>query len=140
MLPYTPDHKTKIVSFYLETKSIIKTQRQFKKTFNTRKAPGRHAILSVVHKFLAHGSLANRNRGRSGRKRSKRSADAAKRVKEITTSDPRTSIRKVAQEAGCSWFTAHRTLRDDLGLTPYKIAAHQQLNERDRHARMTFSA
>ena len=69
MLPYAPDEKAKLAKFYLETKSVVLTQRKWKKCLKARKAPSRKAILILTEKFLATGSLENKRRGRCGAKR-----------------------------------------------------------------------
>ena len=49
-------HKTKILWFYAETKSIKLTQQKFKGHFNVTRAPRKPTILSLVDKFLTTGS------------------------------------------------------------------------------------
>ena len=44
--------KTKVVHLYLETKSVVATQRKFRRFFKTRKATSRSVILSLVETFL----------------------------------------------------------------------------------------
>ena len=96
--------------------------------------------MSIVNKFLVHGSLDNRNRVCCGRKRSKRAAEGLRKIRESISKDGKKSLRKVAQETGCSRSTAQRALRSDLGMTPYKIPIHQRLEERNRQARMACCA
>ena len=62
------------------------------------------------------------------------------KVRAAVTRDPKKSLRKVTWEAGCSRSTVLRVLRDNLGLTPYKVALNQRLTERNHGARMSYCA
>ena len=140
MLPYAPDQKAQLVKFYLETKSIVLTQRKWKKLFKARKAPSRKAILSLTEKFLATGSLENQKRERCGAKRTKRTPVAALKARQILTATPRTPLKQLAQQLGCSYSTAQRMARTDLKLHPYKISIHQKLRNCDEEARKRYCA
>lgn len=140
MLPYATDEKAKLVKWYLETKSVISTQRKWKKLFARRKAPSRKAILHTVEKFLAHGSVENQKRGKCGAKRTKRTPATALKARQIMTEAPKTPMRQLAQQLGCSYSTAQRMARTDLKLHPYKISIHQKLRKCDEEARKRFCA
>ena len=140
MLPYAPDEKAKLVKFYLETKSVVLTQRKWKTCFKARKAPSRKAILSLTEKFLATGSLENKKRGRCGAKRTKRTPAAAQKARQILSSAPKTPLKQLSQQLGCSYSTAQRMARTDLQLRPYKKSIHQKLRDCDEKARKRYCA
>ena len=140
MLPFTPDQRTQLVKFYLETKSVVLTQRKWKKCFQARKAPSRKAILSLTEKFLATGSLENNKKGRCGAKRTKRTPATAQKARQILTSAPKTSLKQLSQQLRCSYSTAQRIARTDLKLRPYKISIQQKLRDCDEKSRKRYCA
>ena len=91
-----------------------------------------------TEKFLGTGNVANRNRGRYGAKSTKRTAAAALKTRQIMTSAPKTPLKKLAQQLGCSYSTAQRMARTDLKLYPYKISIHQKLHNCDEEARKRY--
>ena len=125
MKPWSEDAKTKLVQFYFETKSIILTQRKFRKHFKVQKAPSRNVVLNIVNKFLTRGNVCNNNKGRSGRKRSQRTPANVDRVRAALQRSPNKSMRRLGQEVGCSRATAQRIARVDAELFPYKVSIHQ---------------
>ena len=60
---YTYEQRTKIVEWYIETKSYVKTQRRFAAHFETRAKPGRRIIQYQVEKFREHGTAHNLRSG-----------------------------------------------------------------------------
>ena len=139
MKPYSTDEKTKVIRLYIETKSIVGTQRKYRRFLKTRKAPSRNVILSLVEKFLAHGSVENLRKGRCGRKKTKRTPDNVEKTQKALQRSPNKSLRRLSQELGCSKTTAQRLARTDCQLFPYKVSVHQTLTESDKQARMLYS-
>ena len=139
MKSYEKDAKVKIVELYLETKSIVKTQRKFKRHFKTRKAPSRSVISNIVETFMIKGSVQNLNKGRSGRKRTKRTYENAKKTREALQRSPNKSLRRLSQELGCSKTMAHTLARTEGKLFPYKVSVHQTLSEADKVSRKRYS-
>ena len=135
---YREKEKAKVVQFYLESKSIILTQRRFKVHFKTKSAPSRNTILSLTEKFLRVGSVKNLQKSFSGRKKWIRTAERVQSVRTLVNNDPRKSHRRLAQEAGCSSSTTQRILRKDLQMFPYKLSMRSKLTEADRIARSAF--
>ena len=140
MKPWSEDANTKLVQYYFETKSIILTQRKFRKHFKVQKAPSRNVILNIVNKFLTRGNVCNNNKGRSGRKRSQRTPANVDRVRAALQRSPNKSMRRLGQEVGCSRATAQRIARVDAELFPYKVSIHQTLTEAHKTARKRFCA
>ena len=139
MLPYAPNQKAQLVKLYLETKSVTLTQRKWK-DIQGQMPPSRKAILSLTEKFLATGSLENQMRGRCGAKRTKRTQQVALKARQILTLAPKTPLKQLGQQLGCSYSTAQRMARTDLKLHPYKIAIHQKLRNCDEEARKRYCA
>ena len=140
MLPFTPDEKAQLVKFYLETKSVVLTQRKWKKCFKARKAPSRKAILSLTEQFLGTGSLESNKQGRCGAKRTKRTPATAQKARQIMSSAPKMSLKQLSQQLRCSYSTAQRIARTDLKLRPYKITIHQKLRDCGERSRKRYCA
>ena len=79
-------------------------------------------------------------RGRCGAKRTKRAQQAALKARQILTLAPKTPLKQLGQQLGCSYSTAQRMARTDLKLHPYKIANHQKLRSCDEEARKRYCA
>ena len=71
-MSFTIEQRSKIVKFYLETKSLVQTQREYRKHFGVKEAPSVTSIKKIVQKFEVHGTCHNRNKGNSGRRVSAR--------------------------------------------------------------------
>ena len=71
-MPFTIEQRLKVVKFYLETKSLVQTYREYRKHFGVKQAPSPAAIKKIVQKFEVHGTCHNRNKGNSGRRVSAR--------------------------------------------------------------------
>ena len=71
---YTYERRTKIVEWYIETKSYVKTQRRFAAHFETRAKPSRRMIQYQVEKFREHGTVHDLNNTRSGKELAGRQA------------------------------------------------------------------
>ncbi|PSN35854.1 hypothetical protein C0J52_23448 [Blattella germanica] len=64
--------RIKIATFYIETKSIIQTQRRYRNEFNCRVAPTAKTILRIARKLNEKGVVHNLHKGNSGRRRTAR--------------------------------------------------------------------
>lgn len=133
---YSVEHRTKIIETYLRTTSIIATQRQFHRDFPRASVPTRNTILALVQKFRETGSVKNKNKGNSGRRRSARTDDNIETVRRRLEESPRKSTRRLSQETALSRTSVRRILRMDLHLFPYKIQilqAQTAANMVERH-------
>ena len=86
---YTYEQRTKIVEWYIETKSYVKAQRRFAAHFETRAKPSRRMIQYQVEKFREHGTVHNLNKTRSGRQRAGRSASNVNAVRNSVVESPK---------------------------------------------------
>ena len=69
---YTVQERIKIVEAYFATKSVVLTQRQFRRDFPRKNPPSRLTIRRLLEKFRETGSVGDTNKGDSGRPRSSR--------------------------------------------------------------------
>ena len=99
MKPYATNQKAKVLQFFFATKSVVSTQRKFKRFFKTRNAPSRNVILNIVHKGLEKGSVENLNT-RCGAKRTKRTPAAAAKAQEIMMADPKKKHEQARARTG----------------------------------------
>ena len=132
------DERIKVVRFYLETRSIILTQRKFKRHFSARTAPTRKTILRITEKFIAHGTVQNQNKSTCGPKRTVSTSQTIKKLADAVRQKPKSSVRRLAKQTRVSRTTTHRLLKKTLGLTPYKITVHQSLTEVHCEERIAF--
>ena len=138
MYRLSKDERTKVVPFYLETKSVVLTQRKFKRNFSARTAPTRKTILRITEKFIAHGTLKNQYKGTCGPKLTIYTTKTIKKLDDIVHQTPKISVRRLAQRPHVSRTTTHRLLKNTLCLTPYKISVHHSLTEVDCEERIAF--
>lgn len=138
MYQLSKDERIKLAQFYLESKSVVLTQRKFKRHFSVRTAPTRKTILRITEKLLAHGDVRNRNKGNCGPKISVSTPETIKKLEEVVERTPKVSVRRLSQRVHVSRSSTHRLLKNTLCLTPYKIQVHQTLTEVDCEGRITF--
>ena len=74
--------RTEVMQFYLETKSIILTQRKFKRHFSTRAVHTRKIILRIAEKFIAFVTVQNQNKKNTGPKRTVSTSATVKELKD----------------------------------------------------------
>jgi hypothetical protein len=124
---------------YIETKSIVETQRRFRSEFNVEKhgqIPSRNTILNWFNKFNAAGSVM------SSFTSSGSSVHTPANIERVRLAVQRSPTRSALQHAAAlhlSNRTICRILREDLGLHPYKIQLAQELRQQDRDSRLHFA-
>ena len=99
-MPFTIEQRLKAVKFYLETKSLVLTQREYRKHFGVKQAPSPAAIKKIVQKFEVHGTCQKKNKGNSGRRVSARTEVKVETVRQSTVRSPRKSLRRRSSEVG----------------------------------------
>ena len=128
-----------IVKFYLQTGSLVLTQRKFRAHFPTiREKPPANTIKRLTEHFLAHGTVGNQNTGNSGRKITARTPLKIGQVIRRVEEKPEGSVRHLAQQVGLSRCSTHRILRKDLKLKAYKLSISQELSKSDCLQRLEF--
>lgn len=122
-----------LVKTYWCTKSLIETQRAFRRQFNVRNIPTRATILSMVRKLETTGSLLSE----TGKKRSVMSQECVNDVRERFVNSPKKSLRRLSQETGYSYGTCQRAAKK-AGLRAYRVHVVHQLKEPDAEKRMRY--
>jgi hypothetical protein len=121
--PLTPDQKTRIVEWFLETNSIVTVQRQFKNQYNSKEAP---ASKTLVEQFRTTENVIGKERGVS--KPRFHTPDTLGTIRaSVATSETRKPVRQLAAENEVSHSIAWRILRTDLRMHPYNYHVFQFL-------------
>lgn len=102
-------------------KSLIQTQRQFRRDFPGRNAPTRVTILRLLDKFRETGGVQDKKKGHSGRPRSARTDPNIDNVREHLARSPSKSTRRLLQETDLSRTSVIRIMHQDLHMFPFKI-------------------
>ena len=135
------EHRTKIIEFWHQTKSVTQVQRLYAAHFNIHKrnAPQPRTIRSTVMKFTREGSVCDRNKGRSGRPRTSRSDPNVAIVRESVVRSPRQSIRRLSSETDIPRSSVQRILRQDIHAYPYKIQSQTELTNEQKQKWVDFA-
>lgn len=134
---YTPIQRAQIVEFYIKNnRSIVLTQREFKRVSGIRKKVSENTVRRLFAKFQSGGTLGNLPKpGRSCPARNKRNID---RVSASVERDPEMSQLRRSQALNLSVGTMNSIIRKDLHLFPYKIQMTQQLKPADKPRRLAY--
>ena len=135
---FSVHERTKILESYFSTKSVVLTQRAFRREFPGRKVPCRKTITNIVEKFRNTGSVGNDNKGHSGRQVTVRTPANVQAVREHLEQSPRKSTRRLSQEVGISRATVQRVIHNDLKLFPYKVQILQKQTDVNKRERVEF--
>ena len=108
MEQYTQRERSKIVEIYIQqNKSIVKTQRAFRKINKVKSAPSKKTIYRLYERFTTGDALANPKR--PNKKRTKRSDEMIAAVRASVEQSPRTSQKRRSQQHSPIHFTTHFT-------------------------------
>lgn len=127
-----------VVSVYIESKSVVQTQRRFRREFNVQRhgrIPSRNTIVSWFNMFNARGTLQPSFHG-SGRY--VRTPENIQRVRLAVQRSPSRSAVRHAAALRISDRTVRRILHKDLKFHPYKIQVAQQLKPQARASRLNL--
>ena len=97
----TPEEKAQCVSWFIETKSDVQTQRNYRTKYG-KDPPSRPSIREWHKKFMETGSVLDK--GRSGRPRT--SDEDIDRVRQAFARSPTTSIRICCPTLGITTFNS----------------------------------
>jgi len=97
-----------------------------------RAPPSPNAIKAMVKKCRDEGGVQNVNKGRSGRKRSVRTAANKEQVQTAMENSPMRSLRKQHQALNISYGSLWRIARQELKKFPYRIQVKQPLSDQDK--------
>src|SRR6185437_11582325 len=104
-----------------------------------KQAPTAKAIRDLLKKHNETGSVLNNHIGKSGRKKSARTARNVNRVRLANIENRQTSSRRLSTDLGIHRSSVQRILKGDLQLRPYRIRNCQTLTARDKTARTQFA-
>ena len=121
---YTVQERLKIVEAYFATKSVVLTQRQFRRDFTGRNLPSKLTIRRLLEKFRETRSV--------GRPRSAMTANNIETLRRRLEELPKKSIRRLSQETDLSRKTVRRIK------FPYKIQLLQAQTAANKEERWTF--
>lgn len=138
MQKFSITQRTKMVVLFFENgRSIIATQRAYKKFYGVRNVPTGPTIRAIVAKFEQYGNVGDVKR--VGRPRSGRSIDNIQLVRKSVSDNPETSTRRRSKELSIQRGTIRQILKEDLLLYPYKIQLVQKIYPSDLKLRFEYS-
>lgn len=130
----TPQEKAQCVWWYVESKSPVTVQRQFRRQYG-RDPPSKSCIMRWVKNFQETGSVKDLPRsGRPGV-----SQQTVENVQVAFQRSPQKSIRRASRELHVPKSTIHKVLHKRLQLHPYKVQIIQHLQPNDRPIRYEFA-
>ena len=124
-----------VATYFSNNRSIIATQRAFRKKFKIAPAgpvPDRKSVVQWVDTFMDTGSVCKKKPGPS---KTTRTPENVEKVRNAILKSPKRSARKHSVALGISDRTVRRILHEDLQFHPYKLAVVQKLNTRDFDSR-----
>ena len=130
----TAREKAQCVSWFIETKSDVQTQRNYRSKYE-RDPPSRPSIRLWHKKFMETGTVFDARR--SGRRRT--SEETIERVRQAFQRSPMKSIRTAARQLDLQRATVHKVLHKNLRLFAYKVQMLQALQPNDMPRRKEFA-
>ena len=115
----TPQEKAQYVSWFIETKSDVQTQHNYRSKYG-RDPPSRPSIRLWHKKFMETGTVF-------------------KRVRQAFQCSPMKSIRTAARQLELTRSTVHKVLHKNLRLYAYKVKMLQALQPNDMPRRKEFA-
>ena len=128
--------KTNIIESYFSTKSMVLTERVFRKEFPGRKIPCRKT--NIVKTFWKTGNMRNDNKGNSGRQVTVRTPANVQAVREYFQQSPRKSTIRLSQKVGISRAIVEKIIHTDLNLFPYEMQILQKQTDANKRERVKF--
>lgn len=110
-------------------------KRKFSEKFPDSIIPHRNAVRTLIEKFRATGSVEDAER--SGRPR-KLDEQKLLDISDSMAQSPKKSMRKLAQQHDIGVATAHKAVRQELNLFPYKVRCVQELKPSDNDKRLNY--
>ena len=135
---FSVHERSNILESYFSTKSVVVTEREFRREFPGRKAPCRKTITKIAEKFRNTGSVRNDNKGHGGRYVAVRTRATVQAVRKHLEQSPRKSTRRLSQEVGISRTTVQRIIHNDLKLFPNKVQILQKQTDVNKEERSEF--
>ena len=130
----TAQEKAQCVSWFIETKSDVQTQQNYRSKYG-RDPPSRPSSRLWHNKFMETGTVFDARR--SGRPRP--SEENIERVRQAFQCSPMKSIRTAARQLDLPRATVHKVLHKNLKLFAYKVQMLQTLQPNDMPRRKEFA-
>ena len=130
----TTQEKAQCVSWFIETKSDVQTQRNYRSKYG-RDPPSRPSSRLCHKKFMETGTVFDTRR--SGQPRT--SEENIERVRQAFQRSPMKSIRTAARQVELPHSTVHKVLHKNLRLYAYKVQMLQALQPNDMPRRKEFA-
>ena len=118
----TPQEKARFVSWFIETKSDVQTQRSYRSKYG-RDPPSRPSIHLWHKKFMETGTVFDTRRSAPPRT----PEENIERVRQAFQRSPMKSIHTAARQLGLPRSTVHKVLHKNLRLFAYKVQMLQVL-------------
>lgn len=134
---YTTEQRTKIIEFYFgNQRSIILTQRAYRRFFHDRNGPSEATINRLIARFRQQGAVSDLPR--TGRPKTACTEENVQRVQESVHENPTTSTRRRSTQLRLSRRSIQRILAK-LKMFPYKVQLVQELKPTDYQQRLDFA-
>ena len=130
----TLQEKAQCVSWFIETKSDVQTQQNYRSKYG-RDQPSRPSICLWHKKFMETGTVFDTRR--SGQPRT--SEENIERVRQAFQRSPMISIRTAARQLELPRSTVHKVLLKNLRLYAYKVQMLRTLQPNDMPRRKEFA-
>ncbi|KAF2365588.1 Protein of unknown function DUF4817 [Trinorchestia longiramus] len=122
----TKEQRTFIVEKYFQAKIFQQVIQSFQEHFPERQSPTKMIIWRNVTRYKTEETSLDLNKGRSGRKRTRRSEENVRIVQGALTENPQVSARKSGLDVTKSIFNRIITL--NLKWHPYKMHVRKAKN------------
>ena len=129
----TAKEKAQCLSWFIETKSDVQTQRNYRSKYE-RDPPSRPSIRLWHKKFTETGTVFDTRRSR----RPRTSEENIERVRQAFQRSPMKSIRTAARQLDLPRATVHKVPHKNLRLFAYKVQMLQALQPNDMPRRKEF--
>ncbi len=135
MVRYTLEEKIEICEIFHGTDSIIATQREFRQKFG-KQPPSESMIRYQQSKFRQTGAVTRRQYARD---RPVLTPTRLDEILEFFMVNPKTPLRRAAQQLRMSVTSLRRAVRKELTFYPYKIQILEAKRPGDKEKRLNFA-
>ena len=132
----TTEQRVFVVTEWLRTGSLQQVSEAFGQRFPDRAIPAKSTLWKNIRKYQREGTSLNLNKGRSGRRRTARTDENIRAVRELLQRDPHVSVRR--NGLGIRPTSFHNIVRLDIRWYPYKMHRRHELLDADLPRRLRF--
>lgn len=124
------------VELFIKTKSVVATQRAFRRVSRRRDVPDSRTIRRWISKWRNEGSVCDKTP--PGRPRIVRTQENIENVQASMERSPQESIRHRTRTLQMTFGSVHRILHLDLHARAYKMQVVHALSSDDKQSRLLF--